>query len=47
MAFNDADFCLRVWEAGYRTIFTPYVELYHYEFTSRGREEASEENLRC
>ena len=47
VGFNDADFCLRVWEAGYRTIFTPYVELYHYEFTSRGREEASEENLRC
>ena len=38
VGFNDADFCLRVWEAGYRTIFTPYAELYHYEFTSRGRE---------
>ena len=24
----------------------PYVELYHYEFTSRGREEANEEKLR-
>ena len=47
VGFNDADFCLRVWEAGYRTIFTPYAELHHYEFTSRGREEASEENLRC
>lgn len=46
VGFNDADFCLRVWEAGYRTIFTPYVELCHYEFTSRGREEANEEKLR-
>ena len=46
VGFNDADFCLRVWEAGYRTIFTPYAELYHYEFTSRGREEANEEKLR-
>lgn len=46
VGFNDADFCLRVREAGYRTIFTPYAELYHYEFTSRGREEASEEKLR-
>ena len=45
VGFNDADFCLRVWEAGYRTIFTPYAELYHYEFTSRGREEANEEKL--
>ena len=35
-----------MWEAGYRTIFTPYAELYHYEFTSRGREEANEEKLR-
>ena len=33
-------------EAGYRIIFTPYAELYHYEFTSRGREEANEEKLR-
>ena len=36
---------------GYRTIFTPYAELHHselhhYEFTSRSREEASEEKLR-
>ena len=45
VGFNDADFCLRVWEAGYRTIFTPYAELYHYEFTSRGREEANEEKM--
>ena len=44
VGFNDADFCLRVWEAGYRTIFTPYAELYHYEFTSRGREEANEKS---
>lgn len=46
VGFNDADFCLRVREAGYRTIFTPYAELYHYEFTSRGREEANEDKLR-
>lgn len=46
VGFNDADFCLRVWGAGYRAIFTPYAELYHYEFTSRGREEANEEKLR-
>lgn len=46
VGFNDADFCLRVWEAGYRTIFTPYAEPHHYEFTSRGREEANEEKMR-
>lgn len=38
VGFNDVDFCLKVWRAGYRVIFTPYAELYHYEFTSRGRE---------
>ncbi len=46
VGFKDTDFCLRVWKADYRTIFTPYAELYHYEFTSRGREEANEEKLR-
>ena len=31
VAFNDVDFCLRVREAGYLVVFTPYAELYHYE----------------
>lgn len=39
VGFNDVDFCLRVWQAGFRVVFTPYAELYHYEFVSRGREE--------
>lgn len=30
----------------YRTIFTLYAELYYYEFTSRGREEADKEKLK-
>lgn len=38
VGFNDVDFCLKIWRAGYRVVFTPYAELYHYEFTSRGRE---------
>lgn len=46
VGFKDTDFCLRVWKAGYRTIFTPYAELYHYVFNSYGREEANEEKLR-
>lgn len=29
--FNDIDYCLRAYEKGYRNIFTPYCELYHYE----------------
>lgn len=39
VGFNDVDFCFRVRAAGYLVTFTPYAELYHYEFTSRGREE--------
>ena len=36
VACNDIDFCLRLREAGYRNIFTPYAELYHHESSSRG-----------
>ncbi len=38
VAFNDVDFCLRVREAGYRLLYTPFATLYHYESKSRGRE---------
>jgi GT2 family glycosyltransferase len=36
VAFNDVDLCLRVHEAGYRNVYTPYAELFHYESKSRG-----------
>ena len=36
VSFNDVDFCLKVREAGYRNLFTPYAELYHHESISRG-----------
>ncbi len=36
VAFNDVDFCLRVRSSGYRILYTPYAELYHYESKSRG-----------
>lgn len=39
VGFNDADFCLRAFQAGYLTVFDPHAKLHHYEFTSRGREE--------
>ena len=37
VAGNDIDFCLRLREAGYRNIFTPFAELYHHESASRDR----------
>lgn len=46
VGFNDIDFCLKLIQAGYRVVFTPYAELYHYEFVSRGREVASLEKLK-
>lgn len=36
VALNDVDFCLKVREAGYLNIFTPFAELYHFESKSRG-----------
>ncbi|GKS68190.1 hypothetical protein W03_01940 [Nitrosomonas sp. PY1] len=38
IAFNDIDFCLRVQEAGYSNIWTPFAELYHHESATRGYE---------
>jgi GT2 family glycosyltransferase/glycosyltransferase involved in cell wall biosynthesis len=35
VAFNDVDLCLRVQSRGYRNLWTPYAELYHYESASR------------
>ncbi|MGH8545386.1 MAG: glycosyltransferase family 2 protein, partial [Gammaproteobacteria bacterium] len=40
VAFNDVDFCIKVREAGYRNVWTPYAELYHLESTSRGAEDS-------
>lgn len=42
IAFNDVDFCLKVREAGFRNIWTPYAELYHHESISRGHEDTYE-----
>ena len=42
VAFNDIDFCLRLREAGYRNVWTPFAELVHHESASRGREDSDE-----
>ncbi len=46
VAFNDIDFCLRVMQAGYRNLWTPHAELYHYESISRGTEDTPEKKVR-
>jgi GT2 family glycosyltransferase len=45
IAFNDIDFCLRVRDAGYRNIWTPYAELYHHESATRGFDDTPEKKL--
>ncbi|MCB0318848.1 MAG: glycosyltransferase family 2 protein, partial [Bdellovibrionales bacterium] len=46
VAFNDVDLCIRIRELGYRNVYTPYAELYHYESASRGHETTPEKFVR-
>ncbi|WP_210317253.1 glycosyltransferase family 2 protein [Oryzicola mucosus] len=46
IAFNDVDFCLKVREAGYLNVWTPFAELYHLESESRGAEDNFEKQDR-
>lgn len=46
VAFNDIDFCLRVREAGYRILWTPFAELYHLESATRGSDLSAEKRKR-
>lgn len=46
VAFNDIDFCLKVQQAGYRNLWTPFAECYHHESASRGAEDTPEKHER-
>ncbi|MBN3753918.1 glycosyltransferase family 2 protein [Paraburkholderia sp. Tr-20389] len=46
VAFNDVDFCLRVRDAGYRNVWTPFAELYHHESATRGTDDNPEKAAR-
>ena len=46
VAFNDVDFCLKIREKGYKIIFNPYIELWHYESKTRGYEDTPEKKER-
>lgn len=45
VAYNDADLCLRVQEAGYRITYVPSSELLHHESKSRGNKDNPQEEL--
>ncbi|MBV9755974.1 MAG: glycosyltransferase [Alphaproteobacteria bacterium] len=36
ISYNDVDLCLRLRERGYRTVWTPWAELEHWESATRG-----------
>lgn len=40
VAYNDVDFCLRLRDAGFRNLWTPYAQLLHHESATRGLEVA-------
>lgn len=46
VSLNDVDFCLKLREAGYLNVFTPFAELYHYESVSRGLDDRGEKAKR-
>ena len=46
VAFNDVDLCMRIRQAGYLIVWTPYAELYHYESKSRGYDDTPEKQKR-
>lgn len=38
VALNDVDLCLKIRQKGYWIVWSPYIELYHFESKSRGYE---------
>jgi GT2 family glycosyltransferase len=38
VAYNDVDFCLKLFTLGYRNVWTPFSQLTHYESLSRGND---------
>lgn len=46
VAFNDVDYCLKVRRNGLLVVYTPEVELFHYESLSRGFESDDAKRVR-
>ncbi|HBP41104.1 MAG TPA: glycosyl transferase family 2 [Halomonas sp.] len=46
VAYNDVDFCIKVREAGYRNLWSPFAELYHHESISRGADDTPTKRAR-
>jgi GT2 family glycosyltransferase len=46
VAYNDVDLCLKLVDAGYRNVWTPFADLYHHESATRGYEVTPEKMQR-
>ena len=46
IAFNDVDFCMKLFSKGYRNLYIPYVELFHFESKTRGYDDTKENKAR-
>jgi GT2 family glycosyltransferase/glycosyltransferase involved in cell wall biosynthesis len=45
MAYEDVDWCLRTWQAGYRVMYFPAASLYHHESVTRGTDVGDRERI--
>ena len=45
IAFNDVDFCLKLYDKGLRNVYLPQVTLYHYESISVGKPGSKQRDL--
>jgi GT2 family glycosyltransferase/glycosyltransferase involved in cell wall biosynthesis len=43
MAYEDVDYCLRAWEAGFRVVYCPWASLTHLEAKTRGTHQGERE----
>jgi GT2 family glycosyltransferase len=46
VACNDVDLCLKLDQKGYKSVYTPYAELFHHESATRGYEDTDEKKQR-
>lgn len=47
VAFQDVDFCLKVAQRGYRNVYTPYAQLYHYESVTKSEKTPNRAETDC
>jgi len=45
VTYNDVDLCLKMLDAGYLNVYTPYAELVHYESMSVGKVNTSDRDM--